>query len=482
MMPVLMPVLASAGRMRAWTTSVCLAFATLAATIAIGYDADARSGRRESAIEAVQTREPGEPILAVVSLREQKITVYDAKGWILRAPVSSGQKGRETPAGIFAVIQKDAEHYSNLYDDAYMPNMQRITWSGVALHGGALPGYPASHGCIRLPFDFAASLFEVTDLGLRVIVAPAEAAPTEISHPALFPPKPADTAQVAARNAEAAEATRKATEVRRAAVAAFREHIQAMTAVRVTDYKKQKVDTQLTAAEAALAAATSPEAKQQAEEAKTAAASTIADLQTQLTAARAELQTKADAAAAARAAADTADAARNAADEAVRQAARQLAPVSVLISRKTQKLYVRQSFEPVFESPVTITDPDRPIGTHVFTAMERGGSDASLRWSAITLEGADEPKAALDRISIPQDVLDRIPGASPRSSLIVSDEPPSAETGKGTDFVVILSDQPQGGIKFRRRSSSPEMSYFGPSGRQRDFMTYWGPQFGRGFR
>ena len=88
-------------------------------------------------------------------MRSQRITVYDADGWIVRAPVSSGQKGRETPAGIFSVIQKNAEHYSNLYDDAYMPHMQRITWSGIALHGGVLPGYPASHGCVRMPFDFA---------------------------------------------------------------------------------------------------------------------------------------------------------------------------------------------------------------------------------------------------------------------------------------------------------------------------------------
>ena len=90
--------------------------------------------------------------MAIVSLRGQQITIYDALGLIAQAPVSSGQKGRETPAGIFSVLQKDADHYSNLYDDAYMPHMQRLTWSGIALHGGPLPGYPASHGCVRMPF------------------------------------------------------------------------------------------------------------------------------------------------------------------------------------------------------------------------------------------------------------------------------------------------------------------------------------------
>src|SRR5947209_3270934 len=118
--------------------------AGLALLIAAGGHADARSGRAESSVESIQSRPSGEPIMAIVSLRDQRITVFDATGWILRAPVSSGQKGRETPAGIFSVIQKEAEHYSNLYDDAYMPHMQRITWSGIALHGGPLPGYPAS--------------------------------------------------------------------------------------------------------------------------------------------------------------------------------------------------------------------------------------------------------------------------------------------------------------------------------------------------
>ena len=127
--------------------------------------------------------------MAIVSLRDQRITVYDAKGWILRAPVSSGSKGRETPAGIFSVIQKVEDHYSNLYDDAYMPHMQRITWSGIALHGGVLPGRPASHGCIRLPFDFAERLFDATAMGMRVIVAPADVAPVELAHPLLFQPK-----------------------------------------------------------------------------------------------------------------------------------------------------------------------------------------------------------------------------------------------------------------------------------------------------
>src|SRR6478736_2815942 len=188
-----------------------LAVASLAALIAAGNHAGARSGWSESSVES---RSAGDPIMAIVSLRNQRITVYDAKGWILRAPVSSGSKGRETPAGVFAVLEKDKDHHSSLYDDAWMPNMQRITWSGIALHGGALPGYPASHGCVRLPFDFAARLFDATAMGMRVIVAPTDVAPVEIAHPVLFQPKPGASALAAARSAEAEEAARKAAQAR----------------------------------------------------------------------------------------------------------------------------------------------------------------------------------------------------------------------------------------------------------------------------
>lgn len=151
------------------------------------------------------------------------LALYDAKGWTLRAPVSSGQKGRETPAGIFSIIQKNAEHYSNLYDDAYTPHMQRITWSGIALHGGVLPSRPASHGCVRMPFEFAADLFDATRVGMRVIVAPHDVTPVEIGHPSLPSSKTGTGAIAAARAAEAEEATRKADRARLAAVTASRD-------------------------------------------------------------------------------------------------------------------------------------------------------------------------------------------------------------------------------------------------------------------
>jgi hypothetical protein len=478
-----------------------LAIAALAALIAAGNHADATDRRGERTIESIESRTAGEPMLAIVSLQSQRITVYDANGWILRAPVSSGQRGRETPAGIFSVIQKDADHHSNLYDDAFMPHMQRITWSGIALHGGPLPGYAASHGCVRMPFDFAARLFDVTRMGLRVIVAPSDVAPIEITHPILFQSKPAAVALAAARIAEADEATRKADQARLAAVTAFKQANQAKVAVRVAENLKLRAEAQLAAAETALGAAISAEAKEQAEGAKAQAVARIAELQAQWDAANAELQPKLEAVMAARQAAAAAETARAAAAEAARQVTRELEPVSVLVSRKTQRLYVRQAFEPILEIPVTIQDADRPIGTHIFTAMERVGGETNLRWSVVSLgggrsqSGVPEPqgrarvgrgrdaapmpadagsaKSALDRIVIPQEALDRIAGIGPRSSLIITDEPLSSETGKGTDFVVLLSGEPQGGIKMRRRDPGAEFSYARP----RDWRSPFGGPF-----
>src|SRR5882762_2042802 len=318
-----------------------LAMAGLAALIAAGDHASAIDRRNERPVESIEQRTAGEPIMAIVSLRSQRITVYDAQGWISRAPVSSGQKGRETPAGIFSVLQKDAEHYSNLYDDAYMPHMQRLTWSGIALHGGRLPGYAASHGCVRMPYDFAARLFGATRLGMRVIVAPTDVAPVEIVHRALFPTQLRAGTVAAALAAEADEAASKADQARLAAVTASREAARAT--MRAAENLKLRAEAQLAAADRAVASAGSAEAKEQAEEAKAKAVPRAAELEAQWAAAKAELQPKFDSVASAREAAAMAENARVVAAEAARKAALDLEPVSVFISRKSQRLYVRQA-------------------------------------------------------------------------------------------------------------------------------------------
>ncbi|MGC2116224.1 MAG: L,D-transpeptidase family protein, partial [Pseudolabrys sp.] len=255
-----------------------IALGSLAALIVANDLADAARLRNE---QSVVSRPVGEPIMAIVSLRDQQITVYDDKGWIMRASVSSGQKGRETPAGIFSILQKDAEHYSNMYDDAYMPHMQRLTWSGIALHGGALPGYPASHGCIRMPYDFAERLFDATRLGMRLIVAPGNAVPVAIDHPALFKPKAGAAAAASAAAAAAEEAAGKADRVRLVAITAYRESTLAMVPVRKAETLKFKAEAELAAAERAIASAASPEAKQQAEDAKAKLTARIGEFEAQ---------------------------------------------------------------------------------------------------------------------------------------------------------------------------------------------------------
>ena len=131
---------------------------------------------------------PAGPIVVVVSLDEQRVYVYRNGIAIAVSTISSGKRGHETPTGVFTILQKNKDHRSNLYNNAPMPYMQRLTWDGIALHGGALPGYPASHGCVRLPQAFAQKLFAETRTGDTVVVADAKGSPTTLVYPAVLAP------------------------------------------------------------------------------------------------------------------------------------------------------------------------------------------------------------------------------------------------------------------------------------------------------
>lgn len=131
---------------------------------------------------------PQGPLVIVVSLDEQRLYVYRNGVAIGDSTISSGRSGHETPSGVFTILQKDRDHRSNKYDDAPMPYMERLTWDGVAMHGGPLPGYPASHGCVRLPHDFAKRLFEITRRGDTVVVASGATSPLAVVHPAVLAP------------------------------------------------------------------------------------------------------------------------------------------------------------------------------------------------------------------------------------------------------------------------------------------------------
>jgi hypothetical protein len=248
------------------------------------------------------------------------------------------------------------------------------------------------------------------------------------------------------------------------------------------------------------------EGVKQAELAKGKAVARVAESQAQLEAAKLQAQAKSDAAARAGEEAKAAEAARDGAVEAAEEASRKTAPVSVFISRKTQRLYIRQGYLPVFEGPVTIRDADKPLGSFVFTALGYNNNGADVRWNVVSMykySSAAEPvaqpprkrgegrsldaipadvvaaKAALDRIVIPQDAIERISQVVlPGSSLIVSDEGTSIETGKDTDFVVLMSGEPQGGIKVRRREPRyRDDDFFGGGGGGRGggggFFSFW---------
>src|SRR3954464_1379818 len=149
----------------------------------------ATAGKKDLVAEKEAGTKPQGPLVIVVSIDRQKVTVYDTKGVFAESPVSTGMKGHSTPMGVFSVIQKHKFHHSNIYSGAPMPYMQRITWSGVAMHAGVLPGYPASHGCIRMPMAFAMKMWNWTRMGARVVVTPGEITPANFAHPLLVAQK-----------------------------------------------------------------------------------------------------------------------------------------------------------------------------------------------------------------------------------------------------------------------------------------------------
>jgi len=324
----------------------------------------------------------------IISIADQRVSLYDNGNLIARSSVSTGVRRHPTPLGVFSVVEKERWHRSNLYSGAPMPYMQRITWSGVALHAGVLPGYPASHGCIRLTNDFAVRLWHLTKRGARVIIARQDVVPVEITNPHLFVSKP----KTAFDSSESLPITVASNSNKTAATA------QAPLI--------SNVGMQETAESQAAASAPSAAAPQKA------------------------------------------------------------APISVFVSRKLSRLFVRQGFTPLFDVAVQIQNPEEPLGTHVFTVMEPQDEGSAVRWSLISIleqsmspdsikerKGpkqqivetapsatplSDNANTALDRIEIPQDAIQQISELLiPGSSLIISDYGISSETGPYTDFIVL---------------------------------------------
>jgi lipoprotein-anchoring transpeptidase ErfK/SrfK len=496
---------------------------------------------------------PQMPLIINVSIAKQRVRIFDANGLFAEGPVSTGMRGHSTPMGVFSVIQKDRYHHSNIYSGAPMPYMQRITWGGVALHAGVLPGYPASHGCIRMPESLAVKMWGWTKMGARVIVSPGELSPASFEHPLLpamkVPPQPqisewtdAPLAPKADKGAADIKPIETSLELRstvghgdeappldqsRTADASghvstnkatmsdappAREAVTAVGGAKVDGAASAPSSASDTVGKAAAEAddpakndaaatprpadvAAAPESKPvqaeaavKPEAAKSEPAKTeIPRLDTAQTDKAAE-PLKPDARQQGTAKTDTAkpadkpvnDAAADARKDQTRlsggdkppkpDARRREGQLAVFISRKDSKLYVRQNFAPAWEIPVTIAPGDRPLGTHVFTAVVDKTDTNLLRWSVITvpmsaraaMRGSDEhrssrrkgrptpaavarpaplpdsPAEALDRITIPADAMARIAGAmASGGSIIVSDQGINqGETGEYTDFII----------------------------------------------
>lgn len=542
------------------------------------------------------------PLFVVVSLNDEHIRVYDDHGLVTSSIISTGVPGHPTPKGVFTILGRERFHASNLYSGAPMPYMQRVTWSGVAMHVGVVTGHPASHGCIRLPAAFAVKLWGMTKIGERVIITPSDVEPEGFSSPLLptakMYPRPEEGAPSAAPvvaaqtptpvTAEAKVGASGATEPTMATASAANESAKPATASAANESAKPatasaasegdkrpataqapvvqasvearplnpkewaarmkakaaadqvaavKAAKQAAAALAALGTETArlggalrtAEAGLAAARARSDAAArafenaeaALAARQRELTVAmdeptksEADPLSKAktamlakglegavaakDAAAQAKTKAEadletasaTEDQARSAyeaqaalhdelsgrlraateaqssAAHAEKEAIQRLAPISVLISKRDHKIYVRQGLAPLFDAPATIRDPERPLGTHLFiaTGVKEGGS--ALNWTVLTLPdaggvdpqdqsrhrrrwvqaepavvshlGPSSPAEALERVEIAQDVRDRIAERLwAGGSIIVSDRPVSNETSAvGTDLTV----------------------------------------------
>lgn len=536
--------------------AIGIALAIVAAPVAIA------KPRTPKAQETAAAPRSNSPLIIVASLRNQRLRVFDVDGEITSSRISSGRPGFATPTGVFSILEKKVQHRSNIYAGAEMPYMERLTWSGIALHAGVVPGYRASHGCVRLPHSFARTLYSMTKLGGRVVITATDAEPVAFSSPKLFKPLPLDDKTAmklgssghprVAVNDKPDDTTTDAlpdfplligiSPALARAVADMPRDPQRRPATRVeVDQLMQERITRLQAtlksADAAQTAALAKidesakefaQAERQLQDAQRSgeplrAAVKNAELRQQdairafsafmssgtgssltpdamldreadlenavLQATRdaddartnaaktewsfAEVQARYSAAKAARD--NVSIALRNAQTDLI-SAKRELADanndvrlrsksISVFVSLRAQRLYVRQGTEPVLEAPISVAPLPGPVGTHVFTAMRYGEDPNTFDWRLVSAQvpaagktflddvrkrrgDAAAPSgnlsvrmatAALSAFTIPDDIMSMISErARPGASLIVSDrELPDHENGSGTEFVVL---------------------------------------------
>ncbi|TCL70436.1 L,D-transpeptidase family protein [Rhizobium sp. BK251] len=386
----------------------------------------------------------------VVSKSEQSVTVYDGTEVVAASKASTGKQGHSTPSGIFSVLEKEKYHESNIYSNSPMPYMQRLTWSGIALHESSfVPGYPASHGCVRLPKAFALQLYKMTKRGVPVIIADKAVAPEPVDHPSLFRP-------------EAAQATLELL-----SDAVLRPSLPDKAGPPVQVAMNEPPKTQISASTTIVPRVQKEDAPIRILITRRGAQETVIHLQRMLNALGFS--------------AGVTDGMLGRSTIQAINTFKQLRPLEFagdrqLVSDKLIHavyqaagrgeppngiLMVRQDFAPLFEAPVTITDPEVALGTHFYTVHSVDHEEGTAEWVGMTLEDRLS-KAAMKRLGIrsyekavvsnvPVDVLDRIsiPEETRRmvgdllssgSTLTITDSGLGTETGKGTDFITITRD------------------------------------------
>jgi uncharacterized protein YjbI with pentapeptide repeats/lipoprotein-anchoring transpeptidase ErfK/SrfK/peptidoglycan hydrolase-like protein with peptidoglycan-binding domain len=337
------------------------------------------------------------PITLVVSLGQQKLDVYRGTTLVTSSKVSSGMRGYDTKPGVFSILEKRRRHHSNLYSGAPMPWMQRLTRTGTAFHGGVVPGYPASHGCVRLPFSFAPKLFQITSVGDNVVVAHDRVDPKLIEHANLFQPLRTNALTTEPETGTYNYAvfdkvplriliTRRTQRDRAIAVQNMLSSMGYLTPQNFTG----RIGAETLAAIRAF---------QKANSVPQTGAFT---------------------------------------DELTKQ----VYEVAGELEPPEGHLYVRQNFNRVFDVPVAFSNPDQTLGTHVF-ATTFDPENTKAEWMVLSVEGDDSAKV-LDRIEIPDDIRQRIAERlAPGSTLIIADTSiNSAILPEGDDFLVLAKDEP----------------------------------------
>jgi lipoprotein-anchoring transpeptidase ErfK/SrfK len=372
--------------------------------------------KKTKAAEKETGAKPQGPLIISISIDQQKIRVYDSNGLFAEDRVSTGMKGHPTPMGVFSIIQKHRMHHSNIYSGAPMPFMQRITWSGVAMHQGVLPGYPASHGCIRMPAAFAVKMWNWTKMGARVLVTPGEMKPAPFSHPLLVTQKvtpqpvaddaPQVDAPLGVKSDKGADATRevgKPTDTAetklelRSTVGHARTHradaggaMPNNAAVTMSDASPAAASGEAATVKVVDSVEAKPEAAKPEEakpetKAEDKAVEPKADAKAKLETPKTEPAKADEPGKAVTEAPAKKDPSRLPGVERPKPELKREGQVAVFISRKDGKLYVRQNFKPVFDVPVTIAASEKLLGTHVFTAEVDKNDPNALRWSVVSV-------------------------------------------------------------------------------------------------